>query len=124
MKRKIITAIIGIVILIPLGLLSRRVAWIPEETGDALWAMMVFCFWRIILCRKPLLTVAVVSLATAYLVEFSQLITWPWLVSLRSTTLGHLVLGQGFLWVDLLAYTIGVGCIYWVYSRMRHERMC
>lgn len=124
MKQKLIVSLIGIVILIPLGLLSRRVAWIPAETGDALWAMMVFCFWRIILCRKPLLTVAVVSLATAYLVEFSQLITWPWLVSLRSTTLGHLVLGQGFLWVDLLAYTIGVGCIYCVFSRMRHERAC
>ena len=124
MKQKLIVSLIGIVLLITLGLLSRRVAWIPAETGDALWAMMVFCFWRIILCRKPLLTVAVVSLATAYLVEFSQLITWPWLVSLRSTTLGHLVLGQGFLWVDLLAYTIGVGCIYWVFSRMQHERMC
>lgn len=124
MKQKLIVSLIGIVLLITLGLLSRRVAWIPAETGDALWAMMVFCFWRIILCRKPLLTVAVVSLATAYLVEFSQLITWPWLVALRGTTLGHLVLGQGFLWVDLLAYTIGVGCIYWVFSRMRHERMC
>ena len=124
MKRKIIASIIGIAILIPLGLISRRIAWIPAETGDALWAMMVFCFWRIILCRKTLRLVAIVSLATAYLVEFSQLITWPWLVSLRGTTLGHLVLGQGFLWVDLLAYTIGVGCIYWVFSRMRHERMC
>lgn len=75
MKRKIITAIIGIVILIPLEPISKRIAWIPAETGDALWAMMVFCFWRIILCRKPLRPVTVMSLATAYLVEFSQLIT-------------------------------------------------
>lgn len=124
MKRKIITAIIGIAILIPLGLISRRIAWLPAETGDALWAMMVFCFWRIILCRKALRLVAIVSLATAYLVEFSQLITWPWLVSLRRTFLGHMVLGQGFLWVDLLAYAIGIGCIYWIFSKMQHERVC
>ena len=112
MKRKIIISLIGIAVLIPLGLISRHINCLPNEVGDALWAMMIFCIWRIILHRKPLTIVAVVSLINSFLVEFSQLITWSFLVEFRKTFLGHVMLGQGFLWVDLVAYTIGIACIF------------
>lgn len=112
MKRKIIISLIGIAVLIPLGLISRHINCLPNEVGDALWAMMIFCIWRIILSRKPLTIVAVVSLINSYLVEFSQLITWSFLVEFRKTFLGHVMLGQGFLWADLVAYTIGISCIF------------
>ena len=112
MKSKIIISLIGIAVLIPLGLISRHINCLPNEVGDALWAMMIFCIWRIILHRKPLTTVAVVSLINSFLVEFSQLITWSFLVEFRKTFLGHVMLGQGFLWVDLVAYTIGIACIF------------
>lgn len=49
------------------------------------------------------------ALAICYGVELSQLIQVSWLVAIRRTTIGHLILGQGFLWSDLVAYTIGVG---------------
>ncbi len=39
----------------------------------------------------------------------SQLYHAEWIDSIRATTLGGLVLGYGFLWSDLVAYTIGVG---------------
>ena len=116
MKKKILLSLVFIVLLIPLGLLSRRVHALPDETGDALWAMMVFCFWRIVLARRSLRLVAVVSLVHAYLVEFSQLLNFTWLVSFRNTFIGHMMLGQGFLWIDLVAYTVGVICIYWAYK--------
>ena len=48
MKRRLLISLLGIIVLIPLGLCSRQISWLPKETGDALWAMMVFCFWRII----------------------------------------------------------------------------
>ncbi len=120
MKRKIIISLIGIVVLIPLGLYSRRISWLPEETGDALWAMMVFCFWRIILVKSKLRTVAIVSLAHSFIVEFSQLLRWQWLVSFRNTFVGHMMLGQGFLWTDLVAYVIGITIIYWVFKALHH----
>ena len=50
----------------------------------------------------------VAALAFASAVECSQLLAFDWLVSLRHTTLGALVLGQGFLWSDLVCYTAGV----------------
>ena len=101
-----------VITLIALGLLSRRINGIPDACGDALWAMMVFCCWRIVLVRRPLKSVAVVALITSFLVELSQILSFDWLVRLRSTFLGHMLLGQGFLWIDLLAYTIGIIVIY------------
>ncbi len=120
-KRKLLIPIIGIILLIPIGLISRRIGWIPAETGDTLWAMMVFCLWRIVLQNKKLPLVAITSLAHCYLVEFSQMITWRWLVSFRQTFIGHMMLGQGFLWIDLLAYSIGIIVIYMIFSRIEKQ---
>ena len=110
--KKLLQYTSAVIALIALGLLSRRINGIPDACGDALWAMMVFCCWRIVLVLRPLKIVAVVALITSYLVEFSQILSFDWLVSLRSTFLGHMLLGQGFLWIDLLAYTIGIIVIY------------
>ena len=35
MNRKLFISLIGIVVLIPLGLCSRHVNFLPDETGDA-----------------------------------------------------------------------------------------
>ncbi len=101
-----------VVVLIALGLLSRRVSFLPDACGDALWAMMVYCCVRILLVRSKLIVVALIALLLSFSVEFSQMLTFDWLVRFRSTFLGHMLLGQGFLWSDLLAYTIGVAIIY------------
>lgn len=110
--KKLLKYTSAVIALIALGLLSRRINGIPDACGDALWAMMVFCCWRIVLVIRPLKIVAVVALITSFLVEFSQILSFDWLVRLRSTFLGHMLLGQGFLWIDLLAYTIGIIVIY------------
>ena len=102
----------GTVVLIALGLLSRRVKFVPAACGDALWAMMVYCCFRIVLIRKPLVISAAAALIASFAVEFSQMLTPDWLVKIRSTFLGHMLLGQGFLWSDLLAYTIGIAVVY------------
>lgn len=122
MKRKIIISLITIIILIPVGLYSREITWIPKETGDALWAMMIFCIWRIIFIKKELHLIAFISIIHSSLVEFSQLINWPWLVAIRSTFIGHMALGQGFLWIDLLAYYIGICIIYFMFKAIEHNR--
>jgi hypothetical protein len=100
--------LVALVLVIAFGLQSRRIESLPNATGDALWVIAVYCFYRLIWCKEPLYKIAGASLLTAYTIEFSQLIRWDWLVSLRSTTIGHLLLGQGFQWTDMAAYTIGV----------------
>ena len=50
---------------------------------------------------------ALSAFACSAAVEAAQLLSWPWLQDLRSTTAGALVLGQGFQWADVVAYGAG-----------------
>jgi hypothetical protein len=43
-----------------------------------------------------------------YLTEISQLLHFPLIDSVRNTTIGALVLGFGFLWTDIISYSIGI----------------
>ena len=113
----------GTVVLIALGLLSRRVKFVPAACGDALWAMMVYCCFRIVLIRKPMVISAAAALIASFAVEFSQMLKPDWLVKIRSTFLGHMLLGQGFLWSDLLAYTIGIAVVYGITALIRQGVM-
>jgi hypothetical protein len=96
-----------------LGLASRRYGyWLPwwaaAYAGDALWALLVF--WLVGLGRPRWRSRGVASAAWCFAIaiEISQLYHAPWLDALRHTTLGSLVLGQGFLWSDIGCYTVGV----------------
>ena len=95
------------------GLASRRYrgqlpAFLAEYAGDTLWALMVFLLVSTLLAGRPVLARAAISIALAVLVEISQLYHAPWIDAIRQTTLGGLVLGFGFLWTDLVCYSIGV----------------
>lgn len=104
------------VLLIAAGLLSRRIGAIPGCFGDALWAMVVYCCWRIATPRRGRLFAAVCALVTSFAVEFSQLLSPEWLVRIRSSFIGHMLLGQGFMWSDLIAYTVGIALIFLISS--------
>lgn len=110
-----------LVVVILLGLWSRSVGFLPLATGDALWAIAVYLGWGLVFPKLPLIKLSLLALTTSYLVEFSQLITWDWLVAIRSTSLGHLFLGQGFLASDILAYTLGVGFLYLCEKQLQHK---
>jgi len=47
------------------------------------------------------------SVAICFVIEISQLIQVGWLNKIRNTTLGKWTLGSGFLWSDLVSYTLG-----------------
>jgi Protein of unknown function (DUF2809) len=83
-------------------------ALLAEYAGDTLWALMLFLFVSTLLVGRPVLVRAAISLALAFLVEISQLYHAPWIDSIRQTTLGGLLLGFGFLWTDLVCYSVGI----------------
>jgi hypothetical protein len=97
-----------------LGLASRIFveelpAFIARHAGDALWAAMIYYGFRLLFVRQRLFATTLLSLLFCFAIEFSQLIQTDWLNGLRNTVLGALVLGRGFLVIDLLRYTIGIG---------------
>lgn len=76
--------------------------------GDILYAIMVYFGGRFLILNLQFFYRIILPLGFCFLIEFQQLANWSWLVSIRETTLGHYVLGQGFLWSDLICYTLGV----------------
>lgn len=95
-----------------LGILSRKISFIPLWIGDFLYAVMIYFLVRIFFFNKKPLIVVVLSLVICYSIEFLQLYQGDWMIELRNTLFGRYVLGQGFLWSDVLAYTIGITLIY------------
>ena len=100
----------SLAVVVALGLLSRRYPLpgvFAEYTGDALYAAAGYCAvgFSVPSCRPAPLAFVAFCLSAA--VEVSQLLSFPWLRELRSTSAGALLLGQGFQWADLLAYGCG-----------------
>ncbi|OWW12128.1 hypothetical protein BUE63_00935 [Bacillus sp. MB353a] len=112
-RNRLLYAIFTIIVII-LGLSSRKFAFaLPEllndYLGDALWALMIFIGFGFLFPKIETKKLAFISLIFCYGIELSQLYHAEWIDNIRATTLGGLVLGYGFLWSDLVAYTIGVG---------------
>jgi hypothetical protein len=79
MNKSRITYFIAICTVLVLGFASRQFSIIPLFIGDVLWALMIFLIFRFLFINN-----------------------------IRDSTLGGLILGQGFLWSDIVAYTTGI----------------
>jgi glycopeptide antibiotics resistance protein len=107
----------AVVLTILLGLASRKYShllfsFIAENAGDVLWAMMVYFGFRFLLVNKSMITAFLLSFLFSFGVEFSQLYQEDWMNKIRGTLLGALILGKGFLLVDLIRYSTGIVIAY------------
>ena len=98
-----------IIVTIIVGLLSRHINGVPLFIGDILWALMVYFIVRFIFINNTTKLAVIASLLFSYGIEFSQLYKAPWINNIRHTVIGGLVLGQTFLWIDMLCYAVGIG---------------
>ena len=116
-----------IALVVALGLGSRRfgrsLPWVVAAyAGDTLWALVAFLGIGLVLPRASTWRVALLAMSFSVLIEMSQLYHAPWIDSVRHTTLGALVLGQGFLWSDLACYSVGVGLGILIELAVLHDR--
>jgi hypothetical protein len=127
-QRPRITYIVLLVVTIAAGLASRGwdaalPVFISRYAGDTLWASMVVWLLAIVWPRASTAWLASVALAIAVADELSQLYHAEWIDQIRATRPGALVLGQGFLWSDLVCYIVGVGLAAsidgWIVGRTR-----
>lgn len=107
------TYFIAVVITLLLGLASRKFShllfsFLAENAGDVLWAMMVYFGFRFLFLKKSIIMAIFLSFLFSFGIEFSQLYQEDWINQIRGTLLGALVLGKGFLTVDLIRYTTGI----------------
>ena len=86
--------------------------FVSQNFGDALWAIAVYLLLAFLVPAARPMALFFAALVISFSVEFSQLATFPWLVDARSTLVGKLLLGRGFIWVDLFRYTVGIIVIF------------
>ena len=129
MRGNRVVYLILIIIVMILGLLSRKLDNLPVivslYAGDILWALMVFLIVDFVFNNKSILFNISIAIIFSYGIEISQLYHAPWIDSIRNTTLGGLILGFGFLWSDLICYTIGIfigGIIESIFKRINTKR--
>ena len=113
LKRNRLIYMIIILVTIIMGLGSRYFAmylpkWVNLYFGDFLWAFMIFFIFGLLFRKNSTLKVMITSLIYCYLIEISQIYNSPWIDNIRQTTVGHLILGRGFLWSDLISYAFGI----------------
>lgn len=116
-NRKRITYALTVILLIALGLSSRKFGsylpvFIADHSGDMLWAAMVYVGFRFLFLHKGKTWAFAGSIVFSFLIEFSQLYQADWIKSVRNTTVGALVLGHGFLVIDLLRYLLGIAASF------------
>ena len=96
-----------------MGSRTSMVGHLPEFVGsfggDTLWALALFLFLGCVYLNLETPKLALASLGLAFAVEASQLYHAEWIDQIRGTLPGKLLLGSGFLWSDLVCYTVGIG---------------
>ena len=98
---------ISILLILILGILSRKISGIPLFIGDILYAVLIYFGIRFLIMNSKKSTSFLLGLLFCFSIEVLQLVQIGWLIAIRKTTLGHYILGEGFLWSDLLCYVIG-----------------
>ena len=88
-----------------------RDAFVRPYGGDFLVVMLVYCFLRTFV-RQPPRLLAWATLAIAFAVEIGQALHLVRHLGLAGNRLAETVLGTGFSWYDMLAYTLGVAVVY------------
>lgn len=97
-----------VVVVIVLGITSRKLAGVPTFFGDCLYAVMVYFGMRMLFVNLQIKKTAILALLLCFGIEFLQLYEGAWMLEIRKTTFGRYVLGQGFIWSDLVYYTLGI----------------
>ena len=114
MRRRRVQYAAYLLAVILLGLASRTYtpplpSFVRAYVGDALWALAAYLTVAILFPRLPVGWVAVTAGLFSLTVELSQLYHAPWIDGLRQIRVAALLLGQGFLWSDLMCYGVGLG---------------
>ncbi len=113
-KRPRVFYAVACFVVFALGMLSRS-DWMGPEgvlreySGDTLWAALVYLLLATALVSLSKRKVAMGALLFSFAIEMSQLYHAPWIDAIRSTRIGALILGHGFLWSDLVCYSAGIG---------------
>ncbi|MCY9697840.1 ribosomal maturation YjgA family protein [Paenibacillus alginolyticus] len=121
---------LAIITSVVVGLSSRTFSgliphFIAKHAGDVLWASMVYFGFRFFFVKRSLTWAVGISAIFSFAIEISQLYKAEWIIEIRNTVLGALILGKGYVTVDLIRYVIGIAIAFWIdkYWLQRDKRI-
>lgn len=83
---------------------------IRPYVGDLLVVILIYCFCKSFL-NTPVITTAIAVLIFAYLIELLQYLNFVKFIGLQNSKLANTIFGYSFEWIDMLAYTLGIGIV-------------
>jgi len=84
-----------------------RDAFVRPYFGDFLVVILIYCFLKSFWDEKPL-RVGILTLLFSYAIEIGQHFQLVKLLGLDHSEVARVVIGTGFDWGDMLAYTLGI----------------
>jgi hypothetical protein len=121
--------LVAVIISVVLGLCSRKFSdllpiLISNHAGDMLWASMVYFGVRFFFIWKSLTWAVGISVLFSFAIEFSQLYQAEWIIEIRNSVIGSLILGRGFLTIDLIRYFLGIIIAFWIDKLLLKKVSC
>lgn len=81
--------------------------FVRPYVGDYLVVILIYCFIRSFV-KMPVLPTALAVLVFSFLIETLQYFNIVEILGLEKIEIARIVIGTGFSWWDLLAYTCGI----------------
>ncbi|HRG22803.1 MAG TPA: DUF2809 domain-containing protein [Chitinophagaceae bacterium] len=94
--------------------------FVRPYVGDYLVVMLIYCAVRTFIKANPV-KVAIAVLLFAYMIEVLQYFRIVDRLGLSGNPVAKTVIGYGFEWWDMLAYTLGVLTILLVEYRLKNK---
>lgn len=124
-QRATLTTVLLLVIALGLGSRGEGLglpAFVSQHAGDTLWTVAVYLSLALLRPKTLPIVLGAAAISISVVVELSQLIDAPWLHAIRGTLPGRLLLGSGFLWIDLVRYAAGAGAIFLIDWALWHQK--
>ena len=83
---------------------------IRPYVGDLLVVILIYCFCKSFL-NTPVLATAIAVLLFAYFIELLQYLNFVKFIGLQNSKIANTIFGYSFEWIDMLAYTVGIGVV-------------
>lgn len=92
--------------------------FVRPYVGDYLVVILIYCFVRSFV-RMPVLPAAMAVLVFSYSIETLQYFNIVTILGLEDVKIARIVIGTGFSWWDLVAYTLGIATVVALEKRSR-----
>lgn len=90
--------------------------------GDLLVVILIYCFVKSFL-NTPVLITALCVLAFSYAIETLQYFNIVERLGLSNSRVARIVIGTSFEWIDLVAYTLGIGLVLFLEGTIGNRKV-